>query len=100
MSENLRALMESGLGPDSQLQLAKRAGVSQSTVGRALSGHTRATVETVGRIAKVYGLSPWQLLVPDLDPRAPPALVAADPAEREALDRLRLAAQELAKYRP
>lgn len=46
-----------------QQQLAKRAGVSQSTVSRAESGESAAAdLDTIGKLAEAFGVSPWQLL--------------------------------------
>ena len=41
----------------SQMELARRAGVSQSTVGRVLNGTASATLDTLERIALALGLS-------------------------------------------
>ena len=49
-----------------QQQLAKRAGVSQSTVSRAESGESAAAdLDTIGKLAEAFGVSPWQLLSED-----------------------------------
>lgn len=49
-----------------QIQLAKRAGVSQSTVSRTESGEgAAADVDTIGKLAEALGVSPWQLLSED-----------------------------------
>lgn len=49
-----------------QIQLAKRAGVSQSTVSRVESGESAAAdLDTIGKLAEAFGVSPWQLLSED-----------------------------------
>lgn len=49
-----------------QIQLAKRAGVSQSTVSRAESGQSAAAdLDTIAKLAEAFGVSPWQLLSED-----------------------------------
>ncbi len=47
----------------SQIQLANRAGVSQSTISRTESGEgTAADIDTIGKLADALGVSAWQLL--------------------------------------
>ena len=53
-----------------QTQLAAKAGISQSTVSRTEDGSgTAADIDTIGRLADAFGVSPWQLLSED-DARA------------------------------
>jgi transcriptional regulator with XRE-family HTH domain len=48
--------------------------MSQSTVGRILTGSVSAGIDTIEVLAARFGLKPWQLLVPGLDPTNPPKL--------------------------
>lgn len=50
-------------------------GVATRTVARAEDGH--ASFETVERLAKTLGVSPWELWIP-LDPQAAPPTPASD----------------------
>jgi len=100
LADNLRRLLDSGSGPASQLAAKRKSGVAQATIGRILSGKSAATVKTIESIAHAYGLSAWQLLVPNLDPSNPPVLRAMSKEEQDMYDRLRQAAQDLAKYAP
>lgn len=101
LRQNLKALMTEGDGPRSQSALHKRSGVAQATIGRILSGEGENTrIETVERLAKAYGLEAWQLLVAGMDPANAPVLQAVSAEERSLYERLRIAAQDLAKYRP
>lgn len=55
---------------------AKHAGlvVGQTTVGRVERAVHAADIETIEALGKGLGIEPWQLLVPDLDPSAPPSI--------------------------
>ena len=100
LRQNLKALMLNGDGPRSQSALHKKSGVAQATIGRILSVEgENARIETVDRIAKAYGLEPWQLLVAGMDPANAPVLQTVSSEESALYERLRIAAQDLAKYR-
>lgn len=66
LAQNVNRLMEQRYRENSNrpLALAKDAGVSLSSVQRTLSRETGATVDTVESFARVFGLSPYQLLMP------------------------------------
>lgn len=97
---NLKALMGAG-GPASQMELARKSGVGQATIGRILSPEgVDAGIETVEKIAKAYGMQGWQLLVAGMDPTNPPVLQPVSKAERALYERLRAAADEIAKLKP
>jgi methylphosphotriester-DNA--protein-cysteine methyltransferase len=66
LAQNINRLMEQRYKETANrpLALAKDAGVSLSSVQRTLSRETGATVDTVEAFAKVFGLPPFQLLVP------------------------------------
>ena len=99
LSQNLRALLTSGRGPKSQNALHEKSKVAQATIGRILDKRgENARVETVHKLAAAYGLEGWQLMVSGMEPANPPVLQAASREERELYERLKLAAQDLAKY--
>lgn len=79
----------------SQLGLKAASGVAQATIGRILRAETDATIDTLQALAKVFDLEPWQLLVPDLDPKNAPS-VAKHAAENENI--LAEVAKVLKKY--
>jgi transcriptional regulator with XRE-family HTH domain len=98
VAKNLKKIMEAkGL---SQNRLHELSGISQSSVGRIMEGKVAPRVDSIDAIAKAIGCQPWQLLVPDLDPQNLPALRAITAEERKLYENLRLAAQDLAKYKP
>lgn len=97
LAQNLRALLFSKVGPTSQMELHRKSGVTQSTVGRLLRGEVAATIDTLTQIGKAYHLQPWQLLVPNLDPKNPPVLQPVTEKEKALYDRLQATVRELAK---
>jgi transcriptional regulator with XRE-family HTH domain len=98
LRQNLKALMARKDGPATQGQLRRKSGVAQATIGRILSPEgVDAGIDTVAKIAKAYGLEAWQLMVAGMDPSNPPVLRAATKEEQELYDRLRDAAEALAK---
>lgn len=50
---------------DTQVKLARRAGLSQSTVARILSGDSSATADSLAQLARAFGTSPASLLTED-----------------------------------
>jgi hypothetical protein len=72
---NLSALMDHHWGKENLGRLAKTAGIGASTCTRLKQQQTSVGVEAVDKIAEVFGLDTWQLLVPNLDPKNPPLLV-------------------------
>jgi transcriptional regulator with XRE-family HTH domain len=89
--------MKSGRGPSSQLALRKKLGIGQSTVGRILSGENDTRITTLDQIAAAYGLTVWQFLTPNLDPKSPPVLRSVSLAEEALYSRLREAAEAITK---
>lgn len=78
-----------------QKALAKRAGVSMSTIARIRKQEAGTSVDVLEAIAKCYGLQAWQLLMPNLDPTNPPVFCMTA-TEREMYRRLKSSAAELA----
>lgn len=66
LAQNVNRLMEQRYKESSNrpLALARGAGVSLSSVQRTLSRETGASIDTVEAFAKVFGLPPFQMLVP------------------------------------
>lgn len=98
LAENLRALMNATPDLNSQPKVGKRSKIDQRTVGRILNCENSPTLKQIDALAEAFGLLPWQLLVPNLDPANVPA-VSLTQDERELYQRLSLAAETLAKYR-
>lgn len=85
---NLRRLMDyaGAKNPDSllakQKTLAKKAGVTQSTVGRVLRKEVAVATDTLQSLAACFKLQAYQLLIPNLEPDNP-VTVPITMAERE-----------------
>lgn len=101
LRRNLQALMDKAKEAgntqlSSQIQLGKKAGVGQATIGRILSQQGEDSgIETVHKLAQAFGLEGWQLLVAGMDPKNPPVLQPVSKAERELYDRLKQLAKDL-----
>lgn len=80
-------------------QITARCGVSNGTLDRTRRAASAINVDDLARIAGAFGLEAWQLLVPDLDPAAPPELNAENPGARAALRELLMAAETLKAYK-
>jgi transcriptional regulator with XRE-family HTH domain len=68
------ALMQKHFGGKNLTKLAREAVGSPGNATRLLDGKTSVSVDMLDRIARRFKLEPWQLLVPDFDPSAPPKL--------------------------
>jgi hypothetical protein len=98
VAKNLQALFRAARrgtidGPVSsnalQEQMRSKTGsrettIDRRTVDRALDGANAVSVDTLAVIAEAFELEPWHLLVPGLDPEAPPVLLADREAVRDA----------------
>lgn len=96
LAANLAALMAASVDLRTQTAVGKRAGVDQRTVGRILNQEHSPNLVQIGKLAAAFGLQPWQLLVPHLDPTNPP-VVHLTQAERELYARMRWAARQLTR---
>lgn len=94
-AENLKRLMADK--SHSQGFLHKKIGVSQSTIGRALSGETSSTIDTIEAIARFYDIEPWQMLVENLDGSNPPMLKEVSDRQMEFFAKIKQAAKEISK---
>lgn len=86
---NLSVLMRSNKDLDSNPKVAKKTGLSTSSVSRLLNGQVDATLETVERIAQAFQVAPWQLLVPNIEPDNLPALQPRTKHEQRLLEGVR-----------
>ena len=100
LSANLNRLMDEPDPPITQVAVSKVSGLPQRTISRIKRGEVSPQLDSIDALARAFGLSPWQLLVPGLDPRNPPLLRSASPEEKALYDRILAAAQELSKYNP
>lgn len=77
LAENLIRLMGNSIDLNSEAKVAKAGKLGQRTVNRAKNGK-QVKLESLKGLAAAFDLSPWQLLVPDLDPNNPPILAMTD----------------------
>lgn len=75
LADNLNKLMKATPRLETNLKIVEASGgrLSNGKIGRVRLGG-KTDIETIGEIAKVFGLQPWQLLVEGINPKAPPAL--------------------------
>ena len=80
LCENVSRLMEHRYGGENLTRLANEAKFGPGSATRLKEQKTSVGVDLVDKLAKYFGLEPWQLLVPGLDPKAKPRL-GNQPAE-------------------
>lgn len=79
VAENLRKLMDHHQHR-TPTAAARHVGISQQQMDRLLSGQ-RLRVDTLEKVARGYGLEPYQLLIPGLEPGNPQILKALSQSE-------------------
>jgi len=89
LAENLNVLMSAYPSLDSNPKLAKRAKLGVGTIARVRNSDAAVNLDTLDKLAGCFDLHPWQMLVPNLDPKSPPVLRSMSPAESELFERLR-----------
>jgi transcriptional regulator with XRE-family HTH domain len=62
LADNLRQAMAESTGADTQMSLAKRAGIAQSHVSKLLRCEAAATTDVLASLAHALGRQPWELL--------------------------------------
>jgi transcriptional regulator with XRE-family HTH domain len=65
IAARMRALMAERPDLDTQVKLARRAGLSQSTVARILSADSSATADSLAQLSHAFGTSAASLLLDD-----------------------------------
>ena len=78
LAENLERLMGASLEFNTQPKVAEKAKIDQKTIWRIMKRQNEPSIDKVERIASVFGLEPWQLMVPQLDPMNKPALASRE----------------------
>lgn len=64
--ENVLALMQAKYGGENLSRLARETGMGPGSASRIKAQETSVGVEVLEKIAEVFGVEPWQLLVPRL----------------------------------
>lgn len=92
---NILALMEHHWGRENLTRLAAGAGIGPGSATRLKQQKTSVGVELLDKIAALFHVHAWQLLVPGLDPKNLPALLPVSETERAFYERLLDAAKAL-----
>ncbi len=99
LGANLNILMKTHWARDKRLNSNKKVGdklgVSDNTLGRIRRGENSIGIDMLDKIADLYKLQPWQLLVPEFDAASPPMLRAMNEHERTLYERLHAALQAI-----
>lgn len=63
-------------GNESGVSRLVKRGFALGTAQRVLGGQTSVGLDIVAELAEAFGVQPWQLLTPGLQPGSPPGLTA------------------------
>lgn len=96
LSANIARLMSSS-GLDTQMKLAKAAGLSQTNLSNIIRKTVNPQLDTIAMIARALKVDTWQLLAPPDPSRLLELYSAASPESRAALLKV---AESLAGFRP
>jgi transcriptional regulator with XRE-family HTH domain len=93
LAANLKKLLERDYrdNPNKPKALAADAGVSLSTVQRIVNAEVGASLDNIESIAAVFDLSPYQILVPNLEVKNPQVIKGATKEEELAYRRFQKA---------
>ncbi|HEX3156745.1 MAG TPA: helix-turn-helix transcriptional regulator [Candidatus Angelobacter sp.] len=72
VGDNLDALMQHRKELSTNNAVGRAAKLPPRTVGRIRNAEVSCSLDTLTRIAKVFGVEPWHILVPSYDPKNPP----------------------------
>lgn len=89
LAENLNTLMRAYPSLESNPKLSRRAKLGVGTIARVRNSDAAVNLDTLDKLAGCFDLQPWQMLVPDLDPKSPPVLRSLSAAESDLFERLR-----------
>jgi transcriptional regulator with XRE-family HTH domain len=94
IGDNLDALMRFRADLSTNHKVAKKADVPPRTIGRIRNAEVSCSVDTLPKVAKVFGIEPWHLLIPKYDPANPPVRHLTQ-AERQLYANLRATAKQI-----
>lgn len=97
-ARNVKALMKAHPVLSSQAAVSRHAGMDQRTVGRIVNCEHAPTLVQIEKLARAFGLQPWQLFVPGLDPKDMPRHLLTE-SQDDAWRSLRVAAETIGKYK-
>lgn len=94
--ENLQALMNHHFEKENLSELHRRSKIGLASLDRIKKRETSVGIDTLEKLADVFGLQAWHLLTPRLNPLNPPVIWLTQ-TEHELYERMRKAAQQLAE---
>jgi len=77
LADNLNRFIGPGKPFASNEAVAAASGVGRSTIDRARKAEVSLRVDNIGQIAKAFGVEPWELLHPALEPKSRPSVNVA-----------------------
>lgn len=80
--ENLSALMRHHWEAENINLLARKAKIGVGTAQRIKDRETSVGLDIVDRVAGVFGLQAWQILLPNLNPKNVPVTMISDAEKR------------------
>jgi plasmid maintenance system antidote protein VapI len=75
LAANLQRMMAASAEYDTQPKLARQAKMDQKTISRIVNKQNEPSIDKLEKLAKVFHLEPWQMLVPGLAANRKPQLV-------------------------
>lgn len=99
LSTNVRALMRHHWKEENLNRLARDAEIGLATAQRIKDAKTSTRIDVVQRVARVFQLEAWQVLIPDLDPTNVPVRWLSS-SERDLYQRIKEAALALPNGAP
>jgi len=97
---NVLSLMHEHYKEENLSRLASECGFAQSTATRIKQGKISPGLDKLDLIARRFGLSTWQLLVPGMDPKNLPTLQPVSKQERALYDKIMSATREIIAAEP
>lgn len=94
---NVQALMVHKYGTENLTRLAAEAKIGPGTVTRIKKADTSVGLDVLEKLSKTFGVEPWQLLVPGMEPENPPVLQPVTKAERDLYAKILSAARDITK---
>ena len=89
LAENINTLMRVNTSLDSNPKVSGKADLGTGSISRIRNADGAINLDTLDKLAKCFDLQPWQMLVPELDPKSPPVLRSMSVTEVELFERLR-----------
>lgn len=94
VGNNLDALMRHFKDLSTNHRVADKAKIPARTVGRIRNAEVSCSLDTLAKIARVFAVEPWHLMVPNYDPANPPVRTITQ-IERQLYASMRAAAQQI-----